>query len=221
MTAPIPRPPGPWRAWARDSRLNPAEAAARDEALAALTQPPEPPAEEPPTPPDDPVGRAPHDRLGPYQSLIARAGWKAHSHRAEDRARLEAFQPDGAAVMVTAVRGRKTNAYVLPVAPAQKKTPRWRAINPGDLEAFLVCRQVVAPRIPTCRCDCGKRRYPTETSAKAAIVDVTIRRVVREHHLQSERRAYRCPDDDRVWHLTHIAKWYGDKKPKHTKETKR
>ncbi|MFF0794892.1 hypothetical protein [Streptomyces spiralis] len=48
-------------------------------------------------------------------------------------------------------------------------------------------------------------------------MDVTIRRVVKLRGLQSQRRAYRCPDDDRVWHLTHIPTWYGEKKPKHQK----
>ena len=216
MSAPIPRPPGPWRAWARDDRLNPEEAAARAAVIAAHTPPPDPA----PEPDPEPAVDAPLEaRLRPYQSLLDQAGWKTRSAADEQRARIDAFHPDGAAVMVTVVRGRKTNAYVLPAA--QKKTPRWRAINAGDLEVFLTRRQVIAPRIPTSQCDCGKRRYPTEALASAAIVDVTIRRVLKQHRSQSERRAYRCPDDDRVWHLTHIAKWYGDKKRKHTKEKTR
>jgi hypothetical protein len=165
------------------------------------------------------VDSRPELRLSRYQSLIGRAGWTTRSTADADRARVEGFHPDGAAVMVTAVRGRRVNAYVLPVAP--KNTPRWRAIHAADLEAFLLRRQVKAPHIPSSKCACGKRPYPTEAYAKAAIVEVTIRRVVKLHGLQYERRAYRCPDDDRVWHLTSIPEWYGQKKPKHLKESKR
>ncbi|MFB7596909.1 hypothetical protein [Streptomyces sp. NPDC056160] len=213
MTAPIPRPPGVWRAWARDDHLNPEEVAARDAVMAAYARP------KPSQPPEPPVDARPDLRLGHYQSLINRAGWKVRSMAGENRARIEGFHRDGAAVMVTAVRGRKVNAYVLPAA--RKRTPRWRAIHAADLDAFLLRRQVNAPYIPTSKCACGKRPYPTEAYAKAAIVDVTIRRVVKLRGLQHERRAYRCPDDDRVWHLTSIPKWYGQKKPKHQKEPNR
>ncbi|MFJ2719397.1 hypothetical protein [Streptomyces sp. NPDC087437] len=218
MTAPIPRPPGAWRALARDSHLNPEERAARDAVVAAQALA-DPPASTLPQLPAVPDGAAPRKRLAPYQLLMDRTGWKARLTWSADQARLEAFQPDGAAVMVTAVRDADINTYVLPAT--QKAVPRWRLIHPSDLTAFLTRRQVIDPRIPTSPCACGKRRYPTESRAKAAIVDVTIHRVVKRHGLQYERRAYRCPDDDRVWHLTSLPTWYGDKKPKHRKEAAR
>ncbi|MCI3277504.1 hypothetical protein [Streptomyces cylindrosporus] len=217
MTAPIPRPPGLWRAIARDHVLNPEEAATRATVLADLTQPTEPPPAQPTPPQEDVDEQPPRLRLSPYQSLIDRSGWKPFLTHTEDRARLEGFQPDGAAVIAIAVRGEKTKAYVLPAAP--KRQPRWRAIAPADLGEFLTGRRVIAPRPPASNCSCEKRRYPTEARAKAAIVDVTIRRVVKLRGLQSERRAYRCPDDDLTWHLTHIAKWYDDKNSKHREKT--
>ncbi|MFJ8348966.1 hypothetical protein ACIQ9J_21920 [Streptomyces sp. NPDC094153] len=218
MTAPIPRPPGVWHALARDGHLNPEERAVRD-AVAAAHTPADPPADTPAQPAAVPDAAAPRKRLAPYQSLMDRTGWTASLTRTADRARLEAFQPDGAAVILTAVRGQDVNAYVLPAT--QKAVPRWRAIHPADLTAFLTRRQVIDPHLPPGLCACGKRRYPTEARAKAAIVDVTIHRVVRQHGLQYERRAYRCPDEDLVWHLTSIPKWCDDKKPKHRTETAR
>ncbi|MFF9310111.1 hypothetical protein ACF1BS_04285 [Streptomyces sp. NPDC014748] len=212
MTAPIPRPPGPWRAIARDGRLNPEEAAARAEVVAAHEAAAEEPAPVQPVVEDAPLALSPQQRIIPYEEMTLRAGgWRTYVTHDDERARLEGFHTSGAAVMVTAARGRPVRAYVLPAT--QKNTPRWRAIHRADLAAFLFHRRVVDPHFLGSRCKCEKRRYPTEAWAKAALVTITIRRVVRDHGVQSERRAYRCPDDDRAWHLTHIPKWYGDKTP--------
>jgi len=217
MTTPIPRPPGLWRAIARDSRLNPEEAAARA-AVTATQAELEPPTAAPPLPEDDPINWPVERRLAPYQSRIERAGWKAVLVVGEDRARLDGFHADGAAVMLTAMRGRKVYVYVLP--PTGRKTPRWRAVNASTLEDFLRRRKIRGFHYPVSGCTCTKRRYPTEATAKAAIVDITIRRVVKEHGIQSERRVYRCPDDDRAWHITHIPKWYSDDEPKQKTRTR-
>lgn len=201
MSAPTPQPPGAWRALAREALLNPEERAAKARALAELAEPARPPEETPELPSSAP----PELRLSPYQSLIDRAGWKLRAAVTEKRARIEAFHPSGAAVMVTAALGRHVNVYVLPAA--EKNIPSWRVIHRTDLEIFLSTRSIRSPYTPTCLCNCDKRRYPTEDYAKTAKFEVNLRRVVKEHGAMGERRAYRCEDDDRVWHLTSRASW--------------
>lgn len=198
MSAAIPQPPGAWRALARDALLNPEERATKERVLAELA---EPAAETP----ELPSSAVPELRLSPYQSLIDRAGWKLRAAVTEQRARIEAFHPSGAAVMVTAARGRRIYVYVLPAA--EKNIPSWRVIHRADLERFLRTRNISGPHTPTCLCSCDKRRYPTEAYAKTTKFEVNLRRVVREHGAMGERRAYRCEDDDRVWHLTSRASW--------------
>lgn len=199
MSVPTPRPPGPWRAIARDNQLNPEEKAVRDATLADLQTPTAPPTPLPEIPPPS-VDDSPELRLRLYQSLIDQAGWKMRASVTEERARLEAFHPSGAAAMVTAARGRPVNAYALPAT--EKNTPRWRVIHHADLELFLQKQSFRGCHTPTCLCTCGKQPYPTQRHAKEAVLEVTLRRVVREHGVQGERWFYRCPDDDRVWHLT-------------------
>ncbi|MFE2469738.1 hypothetical protein [Streptomyces mirabilis] len=217
MTTPIPRPPGPWRALARDARLNPEEAAARTIAIdecRRLADAASVPRWEP----------SPHERLVRYQSIIDRSGWKVSFVRGDERARIEAFHPSGAAVMATAKAGRDcVNLYVLAAAPTEGV--RWLHVSAGSFTYFL--EHVALPegtagmRVPfLCRC-AKSGRYPTEACARAVMVDVTIRRVLKRHSVQGERRAYRCPDDDRVWHLTRRAKWYDAKKPEPQKGTTR
>ncbi|MGP4085470.1 hypothetical protein [Streptomyces sp. KR55] len=215
MSAPIPRPPGLWRALARDGLLNPEEAAARAaviaEHAARVTAAEAEAGSAEPKP-----ALPPRERLVPYEELLERAGWRIVVTATDERARLEAFHRD-AVIMVTASLGGASGArrYVLPAAG--RGTPHWRPVNLAGLEHFAATLQL-PPKTKrvrlTSKCTCDKRRYPSEAIAKDAIVEVTIKRVVKMHTLQSERRAYRCPDDDRVWHLTAIAKWYDDKPQK-------
>lgn len=202
MTAPIPRPPGPWRALARDNILNPEEAATREATLVALRNvreigPEASPAADSPEP-------TPEARLIRFQSAIDRAGWRISYKGGDERARVEGFHPDGHAVMATAIRGRPVRTYVL--VAAGKRTPRWAATSAAALEHFLVHRQLPAGAVrrrPNSKCQCKKAgRYPTETLAKLALLNILINKEIRQGRQATERRAYRCPDDDRVWHLT-------------------
>jgi hypothetical protein len=200
MSTPIPRPPGLWHALARDAALNPAEQAARDTVIAAHTD--HPPAAA------VPGGSVPLQRLAPYQVLIERAGWRLQTDTAGGRARVEGFHPSGAAALVTAGRDGVVKAYVLPAA--RKNTPCWSEIHPMALAHWLRHRTLTesdVPRRPRSRCACRKRRYPSEAYAARSLVDATIRRVVKRHGRQKECRAYRCPDDDLVWHLTSLPEW--------------
>jgi hypothetical protein len=210
MNTPIPRPPGPWRALARDAHLNPEEAAARTAALDECHRPAG-------TEPVPLRGLAtPHSRLIRYQSEIDRAGWKVTFVRDTERARIEGFHPSGAAVMATAKAGRDyANLYVLPAAPTART--RWLRVSNGCFAYFLEHLTLPAGvrgfRVPfICRCR-KTGRYPTEAVAGAVMVDIRIKRVLKAHSAQVERRAYRCPDDDRVWHLTRWEQQYIKPKP--------
>ncbi|HEY6117378.1 MAG TPA: hypothetical protein VI172_15610 [Candidatus Dormibacteraeota bacterium] len=207
MTAPIPRPPGPWRALARDAILTPQEAAARDAALAELqdkgvTAPAVPAVSETP----------PHQRLTRIQSLADRSGWRVNLLRTAERARIEAFHPDGAAVMATAVPDRSVHAYVL--HPAGQRTPRWLATTPSAAEYFIEHLRLpegAARRKPDSKCRCKKAgRFPTQAWAQRALTNILINKELRQGRRATERRVYRCPADDRVWHITSRRAWHPD-----------
>lgn len=198
MNTPIPRPPGLWHALARDAALNPEEAAARDAVVAAHTA----------RPPGPQPGQTPLQRLAPHQQRIERAGWRLQTDTIGQRARIEAFHPSGAVTLLTADCEGPVKAYVLPAT--DKGTPSWSEIHPMGLAHWLRHRALTEsdiPRRPLSRCTCRKRRYPSEAYAARTLVDATIRRVVKRHGRQKECRAYRCPDDDLVWHLTSLPEW--------------
>ncbi|MFJ8153935.1 hypothetical protein [Streptomyces sp. NPDC094468] len=202
MSAPMPRPPGPWRAWARDAVLNPEELAARNAVVAELGTNTSRAGQ------DWTPKQTPREQLAPFEALTVRAGWTASITDTDRRATLEGFSPKGAAVMVTAVRGRGVNAYVL--YPA--KRPIWLVTTPRAIEHFLTHEALpagVRRGVPTGKCQCGKTgRYPTETRAQEVLTEIKIREQLRERRTMAPRRAYRCPDDDRVWHLTRKKTWY-------------
>lgn len=201
---PIPKPPGPWRALARDAVLTAQEAAARDAALADRQHGGDAAA----TP--EPLQ---HERLIRFQSLADRAGWRVSFVRTADRARIEAFL-EGAAVMATAMPGRSVHAYVL--HPAGNRTPRWLATTPSAAEHFLEhlrLPQDAGRRRPDIKCQCKKEgRYPTEAWAKRALTNILINKELRQGRRATERRVYRCPADDRVWHITSRRTWQPNKK---------
>lgn len=148
----------------------------------------------------------PRDKVTPYEPPLAAAGWQIHLTANRDRARLEAAHPSGAALMITAVRGRRgVHHYVLPAAG----TPRWLAVGRAAVEPFTHDPRLLpgtARHIPRTWCRCPKRgRYPTESHAAAALLDVKINKALRETRTARERTTYRCPHDDRVWHLTSSA----------------
>ncbi|WP_435601318.1 hypothetical protein [Streptomyces sp. C10-9-1] len=148
--------------------------------------------------------------LRPYQSLMDRAGWRTRITEVEGRALLESVHPSGALVLVTAAldRGNRVHRYVLHAGG--RKTPSWRQVNREGLEYFAryrtlghgCCAHVVQP---LCRCE--KRRYPSEARAKKSLLDIMLNKELRRGRRATETRVYRCPDDDRVWHITSIKRW--------------
>jgi hypothetical protein len=143
-----------------------------------------------------------HERLVKYQEIVDRADWAMSFTHTEDRARVEAFHADGAALMVTIARSRKgVRAYMLTPASAW-----WRQIPLSAVEAFVARLEIpleIARRPPVgSACVCKKEKYPTRDRAVATVTDITIKRVIKRHGTQVERRAYRCPSDDRTWHIT-------------------
>ncbi|MEV7289656.1 hypothetical protein AB0O01_34760 [Streptomyces sp. NPDC093252] len=198
MNVPKPRPPGPWRAIARDARLNPEEEAARA-AVADLadTTPRHEVAEEPVL--------TPRQRLIPFQSLVDRAGWRLRFTESGVRARAEAFHhPTRAALMVTSRTDRKPiHAYVL--EPRTRGLPTWMRTAPHHVEYFLAGRLLPpgAKRRPyKNRCTCPKGGYPTELWAKTVRTNLQIKNIYRRGLPATEGSVYRCPDDPRVWHIT-------------------
>ncbi|MET8826962.1 hypothetical protein ABZX40_04940 [Streptomyces sp. NPDC004610] len=197
MNVPKPQPPGPWRAIARDARLNAEEEAAKAEVVAAARAVPCP------QPSEGPV-LTPRERLVPYQSLVDRAGWRLRFTGDAAQARVEAFHPSRAAVMVTARVDRKAlHAYVL--EPGAKGVPRWRLASPGHVEYFLAHRMLppgAQQRRVEKRCHCPKGGYPTDSWAKVVRTNLQIKNLYRRGLPAIEGKVYRCPDDPRVWHIT-------------------
>ncbi|WP_432169083.1 hypothetical protein [Streptomyces sp. 1222.5] len=213
MTVPVPRPPGAWKALARDALLNPEEKAARAAALAAPTEPALDPAED--------LGAempklTPEQRLIRFQALIDRAGWKMSFVFDADSARIEAFHPSRAAVMVTAKAGRDA-VYSYVLIPKARGVPRWQVVRHAAIEHFLT-HQTLPSGTRSFRvanlCHCTKQgRFPTEAYAKLARTDIQIRNTGRGRPPAPEGRVYRCPTDQRVWHVTRLARWRRPSKP--------
>ncbi|MFF7966729.1 hypothetical protein ACFZC3_15355 [Streptomyces sp. NPDC007903] len=114
--------------------------------------------------------------------------------------------------MLTAVRDRRVYAYVLHAAV--RRPPSWLGIRVRTVEHFAEHRalQPEARRwVVTSKCRCGKRgRFPTEAWAKKVLTDIKINKELNRMSRATERRVYRCPDDDRRWHITSSEKWYGN-----------
>ncbi|MFF8406931.1 hypothetical protein ACF06P_35550 [Streptomyces sp. NPDC015684] len=154
---------------------------------------------------------SPEQRLIRFQALVDQAGWKMSFVFDGDSARIEAFHPSRAAVMVTARAGRdRVNAYVLP--PAVRDLPRWLSVRAASVEFFLT-HLTLPPgqrhHPVTWLCKCPKTgRFPTESWAKHFMTDIAIHEGLRRYRGSALRRAYLCPDDNRVWHVTRRKKWY-------------
>ncbi|MFM9373213.1 hypothetical protein [Streptomyces sp. Da 82-17] len=158
------------------------------------------------------------DRVTAYQPLLDQHGWASTLTHTATRARLEAVHADGAAVMVTAGSAGRTRSgtrphlYVLR-APDRRGLQQWRGVTEHAFTVFVETRRPVpSSRIHSkCRCRTHdgrpKLRYATEQRARAVLVEAQIQRVLRSQARRAERRAYRCPDDDRVWHLSSRPQW--------------
>ncbi|MFK0172625.1 hypothetical protein ACIQU5_27895 [Streptomyces sp. NPDC090306] len=198
VPAPAPVPPGLWRAFARDAVLNPEEKAARDQALAELRTE---------------HRRTPEQVVAGYRDAMRKAGWHIEAETSDHRARLEARRRDGADInlMVTHVRDRGVNTYVLPAARLGKP-PVWLAVNKTDFAHAVHHRALPHAYSGTpvfSKCRCGKFRAPNEFWALQALLRTRIRRHLKHQEKRRERRVYRCEADDRVWHLTSKPSWKG------------
>ncbi|MFJ9900527.1 hypothetical protein ACIQPR_45090 [Streptomyces sp. NPDC091280] len=137
-----------------------------------------------------------------YRAMIDCAGWAMSSTHTEDRARIEAFHTNGAAIMITISPGRNKGARAYMLTPGWAW---WRKIPLPAVEAFVTRLEIPpkAKRPPVgSPCTCEKVKYPTRDRAMDTLTDITIKRVIKRNGVQSERSAYRCPCDDRVWHVT-------------------
>lgn len=146
------------------------------------------------------------EKVARYEPLLTEAGWQLHLTSNRNRARLEATHPSAAAIMITAVRGRRgVHHYVLHA----QDPPGWFAVSRTALESFahhLRLPPEAPRRKPRTKCRCAKRgTYPTRSRATAALLDVKVNKTLRESRKARERTVYRCPHDDRAWHLTSSA----------------
>lgn len=60
-------------------------------------------------------------------------------------------------------------------------------------------------------CACNKRCF-TEQEAKTAVLEAKIRRGLRGKAHRREERAYPCPDEPAVWHVTSRADATGQRR---------
>lgn len=161
------------------------------------------------------VHLSPVERLLPYQDLLQAQGWTIRLKCIGHRARLEAFHPDGATVMATAVRDisgqRRRNAFYVLHAPGQG-VEFWIAVRKPAFEHFAASRSLPAGtrtvKVPS-RCRCGKTRFATHRRGKDVMHQVQDRQSEAGEG-QPVGRVYRCPDDDRAWHLTRSLQRYGE-----------
>lgn len=168
----------------------------------------------PNTPPPPPA--TPHDRVAAYGPLLTENGWTIQIEHTAERARLDAEHPSGAAVMVTAgVAGRsghdgRIRRYAL--HPGNVSPQPWLSVRGAWFEKFVRTRKTQGRRVLSkCRCKTGdghpKHRHPTERRATDVLLTARIRRAVSGQARRAECRVYRCPDDDRVWHLSSLPTW--------------
>lgn len=149
----------------------------------------------------------PLETLAELEPLLLAAGWTTSTHATPDAIRIDGALGE-AAVMVTHKlhRNRGRRLYVL-CAPGLGPAG-WRDVKRVTFEDFLDYPQL-APgtkvHVPRSPCRCGKVRYATERRAGLALVDLRERRALAGE--RPECRAYRCEDDQRVWHLTRKPAW--------------
>ncbi|MFD8777576.1 hypothetical protein [Streptomyces sp. NPDC059916] len=157
------------------------------------------------TPMQPDVDLTPRERVEEWAPLLREHGWRVQISATMARARLDAFHPSGAVVMVTAGsvgRRRSEKAYLYVLKPPNSSPKGWLAVNRGPFGEFVRTGTVRSGRWVTSKCGCQKLRHATEARAEAALLDTKIRRTLHHQERRNECRVYRCPDDDRAWHLT-------------------
>ncbi|MFK0172626.1 hypothetical protein ACIQU5_27900 [Streptomyces sp. NPDC090306] len=196
MPRPVPRPPGLWRALARDAVLTPEETAARS----AVPRPHTRPVPDAGTTPTRPGAlRAVADR---YVKAILGVGWRAEVMTLPGRVLVEGIGPGTAAVTVL-VTYDETARYAL---QPHRTGPRWALVWPGEWRYYLTHRYIPldAPqsRAPI-TCTCRKiLHWPSRHLADEAVLALWAERERLHHEGQQVRRAYRCADDPLIWHGT-------------------
>jgi hypothetical protein len=158
----------------------------------------------------------PRERVAKWEPLLRDHGWTVHVTHTDQRARLEATHPSGAVLMVTSgMAGRTmkgtTKLYVL---QSDDRPAIWFGVRKAGLEEFIKTRILKGYKARVhskCRCRTGsgraKVRYLTEDRARKAIAEARQQRAREGQEATAECRAYRCPDDDRVWHASSRPVW--------------
>jgi hypothetical protein len=159
----------------------------------------------------------PRERVAQREPLLTEHGWTVHITATEQRARLEATHPSGAAVMVTSGQaGRASGSgnsrfYVLRPTDGPGV---WLGVRLGGFEEFVRTLAVTKykRRLDTkCQCRSGfgksKTRYTTQMRAQKAMEEARRHRAREGETDGVECRTYRCPDDDRVWHTSSRPVW--------------
>lgn len=152
----------------------------------------------------------PNDELPPswveIRELLVAEGWTVSSvWEARGRLLFEAHHPVGGAVMATR-SAKRSHLYAL-----SAKGRNWFSVSRSGLDTFIGTHSLAKGTYGPVResaCNCNKKIYPTRARAQTALLDLKIQRIVIRGGLEGERRAYRCPDDDRQWHLTSRSHWH-------------
>ncbi|MEV1042368.1 hypothetical protein AB0J01_38000 [Streptomyces sp. NPDC050204] len=185
---PRPSPPGRAldlsRALVRENRLTPEEQTARDSVMVLVPRPP---------------ALTPGERVAPFVPLLQAQGWRTEITDHALRARLEAFHPCGAVIMITADTRRRASTGLYVLRPTEGN---WRKIHTSTLTHFA--RTLTLPpegRFPIVpsKCRCLKASFPTGATAAARLAEIAA---TAAPDTARPVRHYRCDADDRVWHLT-------------------
>lgn len=148
--------------------------------------------------------------LALYEGQLRRAGWRVQLRTTEGRSCLEGFAEGGAVVMAVAKGRRRRCSFYLFPAWAEGQCP-WLTVAEDAWTYFVEHRELppgAAAHVPSSNCECAKRRFPTEARASDALLSAKIKRALDETSVRRERRVYRCPADDRAWHMTRKSRYY-------------
>ena len=163
------------------------------------------------------VRLTPRERVAKWEPFLREHGWSLRIVHTDQRARLEAMHRSGAVVMVTSGSAGRTSSghtkfYVL--KPGDGPVAIWLGVRRTGFEEFVRSRVVSGywNRVESkcqCRTGAGRRkvRYATKSRAKMAMADARRQRERDDEEETAECRTYRCPDDDRVWHMSSRRSW--------------
>ncbi|WP_282795769.1 hypothetical protein [Streptomyces sp. CC224B] len=158
-----------------------------------------------------------HRQMNEIAALMTQIGWTATVQKVDGKERLEATR-NGAAVMIS-TRQRKSGRTDLQYYIIPSSASAWSRVRIDGLMEFLQHGRI-APTTKamtfnhsgcTCRNSQGAPKWhaPTEARALRALGHAQENRRA-EGSKKTERRAYRCPQDARRWHLTTRESWVGD-----------